>query len=162
MSPTAGQPAGRAHSDELIALVRHVAAADRQDFARLYQALAPVIRADLRAALPDPAESAAITSATFVEVWWLARFHTAPGTDVSAWITGIAIRRAGERLLGGGEPVAAAGDRAPPAPRRSPCAIQASHDRRNDLALTVLLHQHISAGRRARQRAVSTSRVFVT
>jgi RNA polymerase sigma-70 factor (ECF subfamily) len=104
----------------LIALVRRVAHADKRAFTQLYNELAPDVAAELRVAAPDPADAAAITSATFVEVWWLARFHTAQDTDVSAWVTGIAGRRAGERT-----------------PLSN--SFHAVHDRRNELALGRLL-----------------------
>ena len=100
--------------------MRRVAHADKRAFTQLYNELAPDVAAELRVAAPDPADAAAITSATFVEVWWLARFHTAQDTDVSAWVTGIAGRRAGERT-----------------PLSN--SFHAVHDRRNELALGRLL-----------------------
>jgi DNA-directed RNA polymerase specialized sigma24 family protein len=45
----------------------------------------------------DPVLVDTITSDTFVEVWRSACSHTAPGTDVAAWVTSIATRRAGHR-----------------------------------------------------------------
>ena len=84
----------------LIALVRRVARGDERAFARLYDRLAPAVSDRIAAAVPDPADVAAITSATFVEAWWLARFHSAAGADVPAWIMSIASRRAGERIAG--------------------------------------------------------------
>jgi DNA-directed RNA polymerase specialized sigma24 family protein len=131
MFRTALQPARPAHPGGLIGLVRRVARTDRSAFTSLYQALAPAVAADLRAALPDPADAAAITSATFVEVWWLARFHTASDTDVPVWITGIATRRAAERLPAAGHP-------------SSP--MPAIHDRRNELALAALLDHQVPVG----------------
>jgi DNA-directed RNA polymerase specialized sigma24 family protein len=116
MSHTAEWSAGPVNHSRLLALVRSVAHADRHAFTRLYHALAPTIATELCATVPNPADVAAISSATFVEVWWLARFHTAPDTDVSAWITGIAVRRAVERI-----------------PTRT------VDDQRNEIALAVLL-----------------------
>ncbi len=59
----------------LITLVRRVARADERAFARLYDTLAPAVAARISAAVPDPADVAATTSTTFVEVWRLAWFH---------------------------------------------------------------------------------------
>jgi hypothetical protein len=44
---------------------------------------------------------------TFVEVWWLAGDHCAPGTDVRDWILGVAGRRAYDSRRGtaGGRPI---------------------------------------------------------
>jgi hypothetical protein len=69
--------------DALVDLVVRVAAGDRLAFAKLHAATSGAAQAG-----PD----------TFVEVWWMARFHCESGTDVAAWITGIARRRGGERL----------------------------------------------------------------
>ena len=99
MSRNADQPTAPAPRT-LIDLVRQVADADGRAFARLYHALAPAVAGNLRPTLPDPADAAAVVSATFVEVWLLARFHAAAGTDVPTWVAAIATRRAGERSLG--------------------------------------------------------------
>jgi RNA polymerase sigma-70 factor (ECF subfamily) len=120
----AGQPASPALHRGPTALVRRVADADKGAFVQLYRAFAPEVAAHLRITALDPANAAAITSATFVEVWWLARFHTAPDTDVSAWITGIASRRAGERT-----------------PLSN--SFHSVHDRRNELALGRLLDERV-------------------
>jgi DNA-directed RNA polymerase specialized sigma24 family protein len=48
--------------------------------------------------LSSPADVSAVVCATFEEVWWLARFHTAADTDVRAWITAIVARRAADQL----------------------------------------------------------------
>lgn len=73
----------RLNADALVDLVVRVAAGDRLAFAKLHAATSGEAHAG-----PD----------TFVEVWWMARFHCEPGTDVAAWITGIARRRGGELL----------------------------------------------------------------
>jgi hypothetical protein len=46
--------------------------------------------------MDDPARADAITSATFVVVWQTAIVNTAAGTDVTAWVTGIAVRLTAE------------------------------------------------------------------
>ena len=78
--------------------MRRIADDDRDAFAELYDTLSPRLRRNLRSGSPVPVHVNAIVAATFVEVWSLARFHTAADTDVWAWITDIAARRRGERL----------------------------------------------------------------
>jgi len=140
MSRNADHPSAAARR-ALIDLVRQVADADRRAFARLYEALAPAVAGNLRAAMPDPADAAAITSATFVEVWWLARFHAAAGTDVSEWIMAIAARRAAERLGADGK---TGTDDHPSAVARSPLwPTPAMQDEHHAMALAGLLHDHV-------------------
>jgi DNA-directed RNA polymerase specialized sigma24 family protein len=86
-----------AEPERLVRLVRRVARTDRAAFANLYDTLSPRISIQLRLMLPNQADAAAISSATFLEVWWLARFHVAHGTDVLRWAAGIAERRGAER-----------------------------------------------------------------
>jgi DNA-directed RNA polymerase specialized sigma24 family protein len=71
-------------------LVARVALADRPAFVRLYAMLSAQVMIDIGRILPDPEDAAAVTRATFVEVWWLAQFHAQPDTDVPAWIARIA------------------------------------------------------------------------
>ena len=135
----------RSTDRRLIALVGRVADEDQSAFARLYRTLAPAIAQTLRPAVSDPTAVAAVVSATFVEVWWLARFHTAADTDVPAWIVGIAIRRARERppvdeRTGGGDHSAA--DRSSPAR-----PVQLAQDRHDVLMLARLLDDRSPAGR---------------
>ncbi len=80
-------------------LVRGTAAGDRAAFSRLYDALASEVSTAVRGVVADTVRADAVASATFVEVWAAAGSHTAPGTDVAAWITGIALRRTGELQL---------------------------------------------------------------
>jgi len=160
MSRPAGQPVRPIDRRSLGALVRRTARADRHAFTRLYQMLAPAIAADLRTALPQPTDATAITSAVFVEVWWLARFHTTPDVDVHAWITGIATRRAGERRSA--EHVVTTGEPSSGPLCRSPGSIRAVHDRGYELALAALLDHHARAGRPARYRTRATSRAPAT
>ena len=86
----------------LLMLVRRVAAEDRGAFTRLYDALVVQVSATVRDILADPVRVDMVTSATFVEAWRSAGCHTAPGTDVAAWITSVAIRRAREPCPVGG------------------------------------------------------------
>jgi hypothetical protein len=59
------------------------------------------IRVQVEQTLPDPGDVNAVMTATFVEVWWLARGHAASHPDVRAWIQAIASRRTGERNRNG-------------------------------------------------------------
>ena len=81
----------RTSPGRLLHLVRCTAALDRQAFTRLYDALKPVVTATVDELADDPARADAITSATFVMVWQTAIRNTAAGTDVTAWVTGIAV-----------------------------------------------------------------------
>jgi len=90
------QPRQNPDNDRLLSLVRRAAAGERAVFAEFRQALSPGMRDTLAATLPAP-DAAAVASAVLVEAWLLARFHIAPGTDVSTWIATIARRRAAER-----------------------------------------------------------------
>jgi hypothetical protein len=160
MSRPAGQPVSSIDRRSLGALVRRIARADRHAFTRLYQALAPAVAADLRTMLPRPTDATAITSAVFVEVWWLARFHTTPDADVHAWITGIATRRAGERRSA--DRVVTIGDTSSGPLCQSPGSIRAVHDRGHELALAALLDHHARASRPARYRTRATNRAQTT
>jgi DNA-directed RNA polymerase specialized sigma24 family protein len=93
-----GVDAGPAH---LLRLVRRIALEDRTAFADLYDALAARLLRQVQASTADPVQAAAITCATFVEVWMLARGHVDPDTDVYAWITDIVGRRAADRQPAG-------------------------------------------------------------
>jgi DNA-directed RNA polymerase specialized sigma24 family protein len=77
--------------------VARVALADRSAFGRLYAMLSAQVMVDVGRVLPDPTDAVAVTRATFVEVWCLARFHAERDTDVPAWIARIAQRRATDR-----------------------------------------------------------------
>jgi RNA polymerase sigma-70 factor (ECF subfamily) len=81
----------------LLMLLRRVAAADQAAFARLYVALEPDVAAVVYRQLGDCERAEEVAAATFLEAWQCADLHTAPGTDVAGWITGIAARRAGEQ-----------------------------------------------------------------
>jgi DNA-directed RNA polymerase specialized sigma24 family protein len=135
-----------------VALACRVAQADRRAFAHLYRALRPAVAEHLRAAVPDSRDAAAIISATFVEVWWPARFHTASDVDVPAWIVGIATRRARERPRAGTD----SGERATAATGPSAWPTQSVHDRHYALTLATLLDRHVSARRRVWNRPSAT------
>ena len=81
-------------------LVTRVAAGDRAAFRRLYARLHAAICDHVDELLSRSADVPAVVSSTFVEVWWLSRHHTAPGTDVRRWVAGIATARATERERG--------------------------------------------------------------
>jgi DNA-directed RNA polymerase specialized sigma24 family protein len=81
----------RTSPGRLLHLVRCTAALDRQAFTRLYDALKPAVTATVGELADDPARADAITAATFVMVWQTAIRNTAAGTDVTAWVTGIAV-----------------------------------------------------------------------
>jgi hypothetical protein len=84
---------GRLHN-----LVGRIAVGDRPAFRCLYAFLVMgVWRAAIRE-LPRPVDAQAVTRATFVEVWYLARHHVDQShDDASAWITAITARHVGER-----------------------------------------------------------------
>jgi DNA-directed RNA polymerase specialized sigma24 family protein len=77
-------------------LVRRVALEDRSALDELHIALSTQLLQHLRSNLPDPAHAESFVNATFFEVWLMARFHTAPDTDVCAWIGTIVARRVGD------------------------------------------------------------------
>ena len=83
--------------ESLNALIGRIAAGDRAALRTLYTALADIVAGEVRRALTDPAEVQAAVCSTFVEVWWLARFHTQPNADIPAWIAFVAGQRAAER-----------------------------------------------------------------
>ena len=88
-------PAG--DRDPLLRLMRRIVAGDRAAFADLYRMLSPALEEALRAQAVDSAAAAAIISATFTEVWWMARFHTDADADIHAWTAGVVRRRAADR-----------------------------------------------------------------
>jgi len=79
-------------------LVRRVAASDRSALRLLYIALCGAVREEAGQRLARYSDVRAVVNATFLEVWWLARFHCRPGDDVLAWVIDIACRRAAERV----------------------------------------------------------------
>ena len=112
----------RTSPGRLLQLVRCTAALDREAFTRLYDALEPAVTATVGELADDPARVDAITSATFVMVWHAAIANTASGTDVMAWVTGIAVRLAtepGDTPMGPGVGVQALLTRGPAVGRTS-------------------------------------------
>jgi DNA-directed RNA polymerase specialized sigma24 family protein len=81
----------------LLMLLRRVAVADQVAFARLHQALETDVATIVHEQLGDDHRAGEVVAATFLEAWQNADLHTASGTDVAGWITGIAERRAGEQ-----------------------------------------------------------------
>jgi DNA-directed RNA polymerase specialized sigma24 family protein len=84
----------------LYSLVARVAGGDKTAFRRLYARLHTSVCDQVEVILSRHADVPSVVSSTFVEVWWLSRHHTGPGTDVRRWITGIAAARATERERG--------------------------------------------------------------
>jgi DNA-directed RNA polymerase specialized sigma24 family protein len=85
------------HLSSSAALVERVAVGDHPALRQLYDSLCDPVHQQIRGVLTDPGDISPVLHATFVEVWWLARFHTAAGEDHATWILGIAARRAAER-----------------------------------------------------------------
>jgi DNA-directed RNA polymerase specialized sigma24 family protein len=81
-------------------LVTRVAGGDRTAFRRLHARLHTAVCDQVAAILSRRADVPAVVNSTFVEVWWLSRHHTAPGSDIRGWIAGIATARATERERG--------------------------------------------------------------
>ncbi len=84
-------------SAHLQGLMAQIADKNQIAFSHLYDALSPQLLGEVRSAPTTSHRAAAVVSATFIEVWTLARFHTGPGQDVAAWITEIAVRRITDR-----------------------------------------------------------------
>lgn len=82
------------------ALVARIARGDKAAFRRLYARLHSAVCDHAEGILSRHADVPAVVSSTFVEVWWLSRHHTEPGSDVRSWIAGIATARATERERG--------------------------------------------------------------
>jgi DNA-directed RNA polymerase specialized sigma24 family protein len=79
------------------ALLIRTAQADAVAFVRLYGQLRPDVVRQLAAMPLGPADVAAVTNATFVEVWWFAGRWLKRETDALAWVRAIAARRAADR-----------------------------------------------------------------
>lgn len=87
---------GPTASPVLLSLLRRVAREDREAFADLHNTLSPLVHERLRAVTPSTGITGGIVAATFIEVWWHARYHVAPDSDVVGWVTEIADRRMGD------------------------------------------------------------------
>ena len=81
----------------LPALVERVSRRDRTALRLIYAQLCPSATRTACRTLSRTEDVRAVVQGTFVEVWWMARFHTAADVDITAWVLGIAARRAGER-----------------------------------------------------------------
>ena len=68
-------------------------------FVALFDRTVEAVRAEL-AALSDDARFGQVLASTYVEVWWLAGCHRAPGIDATDWLTGIVRRRIDDALRG--------------------------------------------------------------
>jgi RNA polymerase sigma-70 factor (ECF subfamily) len=84
---------------QLRSLVNLIATGNRPAFVQLFDALAPKAYADLAVHGLPRTEAEQVVSAAFVEVWWLARFHTGKTVNIEHWITGVVARRGTERAL---------------------------------------------------------------
>jgi DNA-directed RNA polymerase specialized sigma24 family protein len=82
----------------LTSLIERIAVGDRTALRLLYGELRETAGVQVGRTLSRNEDVHAVVDATFVEVWWLSRFHTANETDVPAWVNGIARRRAAERF----------------------------------------------------------------
>jgi hypothetical protein len=83
--------------ETLNVLIGRIAAGDRAALRTLHFVLGDIVAAEVRRTLSDPVEVHAAVCSTFVEVWWLARFHTDSDADIPAWITFVAGLRTVER-----------------------------------------------------------------
>jgi hypothetical protein len=127
--------------ERLFALIGRVGGGDRLAFAAIHDAMSVEVRTRVGPRLTGPA-AASVTTAVFIEVWMLARFHMTPDTDVNGWVLGIADRRAGERRGDGraGWPVPGTHDLPGVDPQTQWwAAMLAVDDRRAELVLTALL-----------------------
>jgi DNA-directed RNA polymerase specialized sigma24 family protein len=117
---TATVPAHRAA--DLIALIRRVGTGDRAALQILHADLRGPVSNQACRTLSRAADVQAVVDATFVEVFWMSRFHATTDVDVLAWVLEVAAQRATERLR-------------IPHPQAQPC----HHDEGSRLALQRLL-----------------------
>jgi hypothetical protein len=92
------QPFSQSSSDAMNSLVRQIAVGDSAALRLLYGILCEAVGCRIRQVLADPRAAEGAIYATFVEVWWLARFHAGESADADAWISVVATHRAVERL----------------------------------------------------------------
>ena len=144
----AAGPSPPGQSTYLQRLVVRVADKDKVAFADLYDALSPRLLDEIRSAAVSPLRVVALVSATFVEVWALARFHSGPGTDVEVWITDIAARRTTDRQRGARRypnDAGAAGSVVSPRRPHWSIAFDERYDRQYVLCLAALLNRPLLA-----------------
>jgi len=84
---------------QLIALVRRVETGDRHALRDLHASLREPVSIRVRRTLSRAGDVRAVVDATFVEVFWMSRFHATADADVLAWVFDVAARRSAERLL---------------------------------------------------------------
>ncbi|WP_433790804.1 hypothetical protein [Actinoplanes sp. CA-252034] len=82
----------------LNALMAQISRGDRDAFVTLFDHTRGTVRASIDASLPDPQCAAAVFTATYVEVWWLAGCRTGRDEDVITWINRTAERRIADAL----------------------------------------------------------------
>ena len=102
----------RAAADETeqtsdISLIKAISQGSTNAFAVLYDRTSNAVRAELAALSPEAGRRNEVLAASYLEVWWLAGCHPAPGPelDVLLWIIGVVRRRIAEtRAATGGTP----------------------------------------------------------
>ena len=90
--------------------VRRCAHGDRDALARLYDRTAPRVYGLALRTLGDPATAQEVTRETYLEVWSQAHRYEPAHGSASAWIAGIAHRRAVERVRAVPAPTVATAD----------------------------------------------------
>jgi DNA-directed RNA polymerase specialized sigma24 family protein len=78
-------------------LIERMAAGDKTALRLLYGELSESAGDQVGRIFSRADDIRAVVNATFVEVWWLSRFHPTADTNVRAWVDGIAARRTAER-----------------------------------------------------------------
>lgn len=94
-------PAARVSQDcqSLRQLIDRISAGDRAAFRRLYTIFSKRVWRSAMLALPQPLHARAVTRATFLEVWHLARHHVnQPTLMLRVWITAVTARHIRERI----------------------------------------------------------------
>jgi hypothetical protein len=94
-------PAVRASRDcqLLRQLVDRISAGDRAAFRRLYTTFSARVWQSAMLALPQPLHAHAVTGATFLEIWHLARHHVnQPTVKLCVWITAVTAHHISERI----------------------------------------------------------------
>jgi len=78
-------------------LVKCIAVGDGGALRSLYASLEVAASGEIRQVLHQPRDVQPVVYATFVEVWWLARFHVEDDADIATWVMAVATRRAIEQ-----------------------------------------------------------------
>ncbi|MEV0129175.1 hypothetical protein AB0H83_12055 [Dactylosporangium sp. NPDC050688] len=125
------------NTNGLAALMIRIARADRAAFARLHAQLRPGLATHVATVPLGPADVAAVTNATFIEVWRLAGRSPERETDAVGWIYAIAARRAGDRW---------AARMAVALEDEQPMDLRAMFDRQIQMELDTLLARSAGAG----------------